>query len=115
MESDILGFDKNDGDYSMPVNEAIKLIEEFMKVKLSHFIQVEKYFDPSGYFGMKYKLKDYEFFIGSGRGYLESFVKINGEEFPFTKFDKKFNHIKYSNKNNILNILNFAKSLFNSN
>jgi hypothetical protein len=102
----------DDNRFSMPSNEAVELIECYFRDNLPVFQLIEKYNDPSGYYGLKYCNGNFIVFIGSGRGYLESYIDVKGDEIPMSKYDKNTKFIKSANEKNIKYLLNFFQSFF---
>ncbi len=99
---------------SSPMNpeDAIDLIEDYFRTHLPYFQIVQKYNKPEGYYGVKFINQDITVFIGSGRGFLESYINIDGEDMPLWKLDRKIIQIESLNEQNIKYILNVINNFF---
>ena len=105
MESDFLNMEIDEATSSLNSDEAVSLIEKFFEKEISGLSLIQKYNNPNGYYGLKYTNEICTILIGSGRGFLDAYVDLEGEKFPLWKLDKKINSKIILNQNNILYIL----------
>jgi len=110
MESNLVNLDIDESRYSLPPQKAIAVIEHFFKNQLSKFNLIDKYNDPTGYYGLKYAFENIIVFVGSGRGFLESYIDVNGEVISLKDYDSKTKLIKSANEKNITYTLKFIKN-----
>lgn len=96
----------------MNPNDAIDLIVGFFKTHLPYFQIEQKYNKPEGYYGVKFINQDTKIFIGSGRGFLESYINIDGEDMPLWKLDRKITQIESLNEQNIKYVLYIINDFF---
>ena len=109
MEDNLVNLNIDERRYSIPSSKAIAIIETFFRNQLSKFKLIEKYDDPAGYYGLKYSLENIIVFVGSGRGFLESYINIDGEEINLKDYDNNTKLIKSANEKNINYTLEFIK------
>lgn len=105
MESNMVKRTIDNTNCSMASNKAIELIECFFSKNLPHFQLEQKYEKNEGYYGAKFTHKNMQVFIGSGRGYLEAYINLDGEDIPLWKFDREILRIESLNENNINYVL----------
>lgn len=112
MEGNMVNLNIDNSSSSMASTEALKLIEDYFKIHLPEFNIEQKYNKPEGYYGIKFSYQGTIVFIGSGRGFLEAYINLDGEEMPIWKLDKKISQIESLNENNIKYILHSINKFF---
>ncbi len=110
MEGNLVNLNIDESGYGISPEEAIPIIENFFKTKMTGFELIDKYNSPNGYYGLKYSSKNTTVFVGSGRGYLESYISIDGDEISLKDYDNKTKLIKTANEKNICYTLEFIKN-----
>lgn len=96
----------------MDSEEAISYIKEYFDNHFKKHSLIESYFNPSGYWGIRYKCNADEIFISSGRGYLELVLIQNGHNIIVNEVLPEVNEVKASSQENIAFLLNRLAKLY---
>jgi hypothetical protein len=96
----------------MNSDEALSYIKEYFANYFKKHSLVESYFNPAGYWGVRYKHNADEIFISSGRGYLELELTTNEQKIIVNEAIPEVAELKSSSKENIAFLLNRLAKLY---
>jgi len=111
MESNKMS-DLFDNNHIMNFQEAVDLIKLYFLKELPYFVLKEEYIENFGYWGIKYVFDEVFVSITCDRGGIETYLIIDGKEYPLWQFDSRIKIIEVASKKNILFILNVIKIFF---
>ena len=80
---------------------AVSYVKEYFANHFKKHRLIESYFNPSGYWGVRYKYNADEIFISSGRGYLELELTVDGRNINLNEVAPEVKEIKATSKENI--------------